>query len=353
MKMSVPIQPSARVISTSQVSFIDKIMDFFARLPVPYWLIYLILVVLQSSLMHAFAWADGWLSPFRFSPVLLLFPLWQWGPFAIMTYLDSISVEALANFRSLLDISDEEMERVKSEFIAMPPRSVFLSAIFWGITYLLFNYLVRDTFYTAYHLNAFFSAAIFVEGLISYVTGSVIYYHSIRQLMLVHRTVKMAKKFNLFHLNPVYAFSRVTSQTGIAWMILLSLTLITFPIQLAEIPTLLLLFVMIGLAASAFVLPLWIVNHRLVVEKRRLLSELNQRMEKTLAMYHEALDNHVVDEYSALSDAIVGLSAEKELINSISTWPWRKGVLTGFLSATVLPIVLFLTQLLISKFMGQ
>lgn len=72
-------------------SFIDRFISYIERLPIPYGLTYVALFILHSALWHVMAWVDGWL-PFPSSnPILFLFPIWQWFPFAIITYLNSLS----------------------------------------------------------------------------------------------------------------------------------------------------------------------------------------------------------------------------------------------------------------------
>jgi hypothetical protein len=191
-----------------------------------------------------------------------------------------------------------------------------------------------------------------ITGLVSFFTGSTIYYHSLRQLRIVSRTVKMVRQFNLYRLDPVYAFSRVTAQTGVSWMIMLSLTLLVFPIALATMPVLAILVLQVLLAIAAFVLPLWFVNRRLVSEKLRLLSENAQRVESTSQRLHGRLDSKEMGELAPLGSAMTGLRHERDILTSLPTWPWRPGTLTGFLSAIVLPIVLFLIQLVIKNLVG-
>jgi hypothetical protein len=334
-------------------SFIDRFMSFVKRLPIPYWLTYLLLFILQSSLTHILAWIDGgWLRAYTFSPILLLFPAWLWGPMAIMTYLNAIALGALASFRPLLEVDEESLARLRYEFTNLPAGGVILSAVMWFIAYVLLTYLTYETFYVAYGLGKLLIVATFVEGLISYCIGGVIYYHSLRQLRLVNRTVKLAKHFNLYQLDPVYAFSRLTSLTGVGWMILLSITLLTYPIQTANAPVLAVLVLQVILALAAFVLPLRVVNRRLVAEKLRLLAELNQRYEKTLAKLHQAVDESEKGEVDWLIKAMTGLNAERSVLTGISTWPWRAGVMTGFLSAIGLPVIFYLIRLAVEKLMG-
>jgi hypothetical protein len=233
----------------------------------------------------------------------------------------------------------------------MPARSVILSCVIWSIVYVILVYLNRGVF-AAYGMGTFFTLILLLEGLLSFSTASAIYYHSLRQLRLVNRTVRMVKKVNLFQIDPVYAFSRVTSRTGISWMIMLSLTLLTFPVQLTNVPVLAILVLQVLLALAAFVLPLRFVNQYLVSEKRSLLAELNQRVERTLERLHRHLDENEMGEVAELNEAITALNAERDILTSIPTWPWRAGTLTGFLSALILPIILFLLQLVLEKLLG-
>ncbi len=167
------------------------------------------------------------------------------------------------------------------------------------------------------------------------------------------KTVKLVKHFNLFRLEPVYTFSVVTSQTGIIWAFLLSFTLLTVPLQFALGPTLAILIVQIILVTAAFVLPLQMVNQRLVAEKRRLLAEHNERVRSALARLHSQLDDDKLSGIAELNHALTGLAAEGGILEKIPTWPWRAGLFTGFISIVVLPIAIFLIQLALGRLVGK
>ena len=345
-------QPVGRTIYYPP-SFLDRFMDFIERLHVPYWLTYLVFMIVQSTIVHILAWMDGWIPAYTFHPILLIFPLWQWLPLAIMTYVDSVSIQAMSTFRPLLDVEENELDKLKYQFTTMPSRGVILSSVTWGVLYVILNYLTYDTIYVAYGLDNFLSIVIMIEGLIAFLTGSAIYYHSLRQLSLIDHTVKLAKQFNMFRLDPVYAFSRVTSLIGVAWMIMLSLTLLLFPIQLASGLLIAILILQVALAVAAFVLPLWFVHRRLASGKLKLQAEFNRQVESTIAKLHQCLGENEMGQVTQLKDALLGLAAEHEVLNRIPTWPWRTGTLTGFLSAAVLPIILFLIQLIIQRLLGK
>ena len=353
MENTLPVPSVPGASPAPPPSFVDRVMDFFSGLPIPYWLAYLLLFLLQSSLSLIIAWIDGWLPTYTFSPLVLLLPFWLWAPLAMMTYLDRLALQALNTVRPLLEISDSELENLQREYTCMPQRSVLISAAVWSAVYFILVYLVRDSFFVQYHISTLFSVFIISSGLLSYAVGGVIYYHSLRQLRLVNRTVRLLGQVNLFRLDPYYAFSKVTAQTGIAWVILLSFTLLTFPIQVAVIPVIVLLIGQASLSLSAFVLPLWVVHQRLTAEKRRLLNAHDQRLESLLAQLHQRLDQQELEGVGQLHTAMSALQAEREVLNRIPTWPWRAGLLTGFLSALVLPIFLFILQLVVGKLLGE
>lgn len=211
---------------------------------------------------------------------------------------------ALTSLAPLLNLADEDMNRLKYEFTTMPRRSVIASVLFWGISYVGFMLIAYDTISADFGFGQFYNIVAFIAGLITYSSSGVIYLHSIRQLLLVNRTVKMVKRFNLFQLDPIFAFSTVTSRTGISWVILISATLLTLPGQLAVIPMLIMMVVQVMLAVAAFLLPLRLVNQRLVAEKRRLLNELNQRVEFMLARMNQCLDEGNLGDVHQLNDAV-------------------------------------------------
>lgn len=348
-----PIQAATGEAKSFTPSFLDRFMRAVQRLPLPYWLTYLIFFILESLLIHILAWTVGWVEPFRVNELLFLYPLWLWGPLAIMTYLNGISAAALASFSPLLNIEEAQLKRLKDEFTTMPTSGVIINSVLWSIVYAFFNYLAYDTFFVQYRVGNILTPVFILVGLFSFAIGSAIYIHSLRQLWLVNRTVKLIKRFNLFRLEPVYAFSRLTARTGISWMALLGLTLLLFPLELATGLLLAVLFIQVLMALAAFVLPLRFVNQHLVLEKRRLLAELNRRIELKLEKLHDNVDGNDLEEAGRVSSALGGLHIEQQILAGISTWPWRGGTLTGFLTAIVLPIALLLLQIGIDKWFGR
>lgn len=332
-------------------SFIDRFTKFIQRLPIPYGLTYLLLFILESAIILVISLVDGRAPAYEFDPIIFIFPLWLWGPLAIVTYLDSLSVRVFSEFGQLLDLPTETKRRMEYEFTTMPARSVLISAIVWSVVYLFIWFLAWGPGLAVYGFGAFATWVNFFAGFVSFFLGSVIYYHTIRQLRLVGRTVRLVEEFDLFRLEPVYAFSVLTSRTGISWVALITLTLLISPLEVGGAPTLSLLIVQVALAIGAFLLPLRAVNRRLVLAKRIRMAELDQRTKTTLERMHHLIDQDTLQEVSNLNDVLKGLITEREILEKKPTWPWRPGLFAGFVSIIVLPIVLFLIQFALERWL--
>src|SRR5215211_1487122 len=92
---------------------------------------------------------DGWVPVLTFNAIMLIFPLWQWGTLAIMTYLNIVSEASLSSFRPLLNLDDEAVRKINYELTTMPTSGVLLNGTAWIIVYVLFTYLTYN-FYVQY-----------------------------------------------------------------------------------------------------------------------------------------------------------------------------------------------------------
>lgn len=334
-------------------SFIDRLTKFLKRRPVSFGLTYLLLFILETSIILVLSWLDGWLPAYEFNPIVILFPAWLWGPLAFISYLDSLSLRAFSEFAQLLKIPDEMKHKLAYEFTTMPARSVIFSSVAWAAVYLVIWYLVYPSFITIYGFGSLALWTTFTVGFISFTVGSAFYYHTFRQLRLVSRIVGMVDHFDLFNLDPVYAFSVLTSRTGICWVILSTLTILAYPVGAGGISDIVLVTIQVVLGLAAFLLPLRAVNRRLVEEKRRQQAALDQRVKATLIRLHQLVDEDSLKEVSVLNDVLRGLASESEILTKIPIWPWRPGFFTGFVSVILLPILLSLIQLALGRFLGN
>jgi hypothetical protein len=327
-------------------------MAVLQRLPIPFGLTYLGLFVLEVGVLHVLGWIDGTLPRFHFHQLFLLFPLWIWTPLAMMTYLDEVARHALREFQPLLPKQAGLVPRLEYELTTLPARPALLSGLFWAGVFVILMVPGLPVVARQFHYGRVAIAGAWVFGLFSFVTGSAMYYHTIRQLRLVSLTVARVERVNLFRLDPLYAFARLTAQTGVCWLLLSGVTLIIFPFGLVNITVVALYVTQVFFALGAFILPLWKVHQRLVVERRRLLAEVSRRVERAIERLHQALDGDDMARVKEIDTALAGLASERKVLEGIATWPWSTATFSGFVSALVLPIALFLIQLILKNWLG-
>lgn len=103
------------------------------------------------------------------------------------------------------------------------------------------------------------------------------------------------------------------------------------------------------IAMAAFVLPLRGMHDLVMAEKRRLEAETGRRITITLNQIHAAVDAGDGEAIGARNGALSTLIAQRDLVARVPTWPWSTGSLTGFVSAILLPIALFLIQRVLTQ----
>jgi hypothetical protein len=324
-------------------------MDWVRRRPFPYPATYLILFLLEFLILQGVAWADGDLPFNRINPFALLFPLWLWGPLAMMTYLDDVAQAALLDYQPLLGKHQGEVPRLRYELTNLPARGVWISSLIWMGAYLALATTSYLGIMRQFHFGGLTYNFGWLSGLVSYAIGSAVYYHTFRQLRWVSRILEMPGRVNLFQLEPLYAFARLTAQTGVCWLLLAGVTLWLSPVGFNNVIVVAQYASQVLLGLGALILPVWNVHQQLVVEKRRLLAGVNQRVAKAIEGLHQALDRDDLGRVKEYDTALGGLASERAVITAIPTWPWRPDTLRGVFAALVLPVFIWLVQYLLGR----
>jgi hypothetical protein len=338
-------------------SWVDRLLGWVDRLPGPVWVFYLGAMVGVSLIRHAFRWIDGTIPAGS-----LDLSLATEAPFLVFTlvaqhYLNATARRALQEFRPALQLDESEYATLEYKLTHDPARAWLIAGLLaavLGLLYLMsmpaaFGVSSRTSLVT-YLLTA--SHTMLISALFF-----VFVYHILRQLRLVAAIHAMAKYINLFQLSPVYAFSSLTARTGLVMLLyinynyLLYFYLIVPGTRPGPVEYLALGFMFL-VALACFVLPLNGIHQRLMEEQSRLLAEANRRFELTISALHQQVDEGQYGGMLGLQNALGGLRAEREMIERISTWPWRPETLRGFLSAVGLPILLYLATRLLGRFLG-
>jgi hypothetical protein len=104
----------------------------------------------------------------------------------------------------------------------------------------------------------------------------------------------------------------------------------------------------------ALVTFLWPLRHAhavLAAEKQRLQDETAQRLATTFVELERRLDADDLEQIGVLKTAIDSLRVKQEVIAKISTWPWQIDTVRGVATAAALPLVIWLIQRLLERFL--
>ena len=347
---------SARASATRPYapSVIDRLVYRIDGLPGHGWWVYPALIGAFLAWMHGWIWATG-VRPFgTFEPATATYVFYPAFALAAIHFLDRAGNAAMAAFRPALDLSDAAIERRRYELVTLPAGPALWAAIALG-TVIGVSVVLTQTPASLALFGPTTAQSLFVMlpfGIAGYVGFAVVIWHTVRQLRGVARLHREAR-LNLLDAGPIYAFSGLTMRTGLVWIVVgyYSLTVsgafvtanaIALPISVAN-------FVV---AAACFVLPLYGLHGRLVVEKNRLLHEASARVAAMTAELYQRVDDRQLTGVKEVSDAFGGVVAAREQVLKLPTWPWPPRAIGQFVTALVLPIVLFVITRLVGQQLG-
>ena len=170
-------------------------------------------------------------------------------------------------------------------------------------------------------------------------------YHTLRQLRAVAWIHALAPQVNLFRPAPLYAFSQLPVRTAIAFVAIVSATVLINFSNLQSHPLVITVPFLAGgisVATAAFVLPLLGMHRRISAEKKDLEWQVGRRLKETMAEVHRAADALDLSQADGLNKLLASLIAEREMLARLPTWPWQPGTVGAFVTAMLLPIVVFL-----------
>ena len=189
--------------------------------------------------------------------------------------------------------------------------------------------------------------------LLGYGLSAVAVVIAIRWLGLVARIHADARAINPFDRAPIYAFSRLTVFIGLATVVA---TWFSFTVnavnQAGNVPSLIIGAVSVALGVAAFVAPQWGIHERLVHEKDRLAQETERRISQVGEELSGMVDARSFDTIAAINASLQGLIALRDRIARLPTWPWPPQLLRGFLTALLLPVIVYLTSRLLGTGIG-
>lgn len=342
------MEKNSTFVEPYKPSCIHKFYSWIDRLPGPYWLYYIGVIVILGLLNHIVAWNENLVTLgdinwyYAFTSLFLAIGLFY------VDFLVRVAHDSLVIFLPILDISEGDRDRILFEFTHLPARSTALvfflvSGSFLGVALSIFP--------TAIEMNNAFPELEIPVFILSNAMCGIALYMTFRLYLLTNRLYKYLRTINIYDQHYLYAMSKLP-----AWMLFLFISTIYLFISLnpsyMSTTQIILYLLVTGIVLSflIFWFPLRRANHLLVLEKRRLLKDVNRRIETTFGLFHARIDQQEFEHIAEIREAIQSLILEKEFASSLRTWPWQPGTFRGLLTLLLAPLILDLFVMILSKF---
>lgn len=328
-------------------SWIDRLTGLIHRAPVPAPVVYLALMVPSIVISNSANWASG-LQPvgtFVFSQTF--WGVWTVGFVWVLDYLSGVAESSFDAFRPAISPEAIDAERARYELSVIPARPALVMTIL-SVAFTL-SYYAADPVASA--IVGLSPVALAGRAMVeSFSTALIInlMYQGFRQLRAVRRLYAAADRIDLFRPAPLHAFSKLTAQTGIALIAVVTFGYIGNPVPVdRESFVTLWLPWLVGFPAVAlaiFLVPLLGMHQRLVSVKDELHGAADERLKSILAEVNRDVDARDLSRADGLNKTLASLLQQREVVSKLPTWPWSVGTIRGFASALLLPLVVFLLQ---------
>jgi len=174
-------------------------------------------------------------------------------------------------------------------------------------------------------------------------------YHTIHQLREVSRAHEEYLRVNIYDLGNLYALSSMAAVSSILVIAPVTLALLVMPEYVLQPMGLAFIGLCSVVAAVTLTWPTWNLHRAIFREKSRILSECSARYQSLLEEWHSRLDERKLEGNAELSSAIRGVALEREELRKIPTWPWSPGILRGWLASLLLPLAIWILQLVLEN----
>lgn len=347
----LPTRATANSAPPYTPSWLNRFTDWVERLPVPAWAFYVGCWLALFVAYTCVKWLDGIYSPgllFPFHAVLAGLIVYA---IAAAHYIRHVAGNAIRTFRPLLRGDDVLYQDLLFRLTRLPGRGAWLAALI-GAAYSVSSalFLIPGSYW---HQRRMFTSANW-SVLADYIMSATMFamivvavYQVIHQSRLVSRIYARHTSISLFALGPLYEFSKLTARAALALILGVYVWFASDPSPLAATANINYVVVLIGagfIALAAFVQPLLGLHGLLVAEKQRLQEENGRQFEIAVAQLHNRVSTNDLEDVEKLEKALSGLVAERNVLEKLRTWPWEPETARVVLTATLLPLVLWVIQ---------
>lgn len=341
MPAGIPYAPSA----------LNRFYDAAERLPGGGWWAYAGLFFALVAWNEVGRWLTG-VAPagsLTFDGVLAML----YGPYALgagHVVLRSVAPRAIEAFRPASGMTDETYALRRYELLTLPAGPFWAATVVGAVVGLAT--IVGASPEGLAPFGGTVPAALVILGpgaVLGYGMTAVGVHLSVRELRFVQRFHREATAIDPFDVGPIYAFSRLTSVIGASFVLASYYALLTnWAYQAGNLVGLAAIAGSIAAGVACFIVPLWGIHGRLVDAKAELVRQGSVRAQALQERLYRQVDDGDLAGAKDIGDALAAVRATTERIEKLPTWPWPPQVLRGFLSAILLPVIVYL----ITRYVG-
>lgn len=351
--MDVATAVSGGTASSEQLPFapswVDVLQTRVTSLPWPAWLTYVGawgLLVAVEAVGRSASGADAAVWPFLLMGLAL-------APFALgfMDHLDRFAARAVRRLRLAEGHDTAWLDRCLQELTTMPLLGCAVALAVGSGLGLFQRFAFTDPYLSSLGLATagwLYYLELLAMPVFGWAALGAFVYHALRQVILVDRLYRSpAVVVDVFGANRFHAFAGFSARMSIGIILFCYLWLLAYPnVESQPVARLNIgiILIMTVVAFALFFLPLWGAHRRLAVAKADRLAYCATLMESVLAEQHKLVEEGRFGEVKPLNETVAALAGEVALVERTSTWPWSPNLFRGFVTAVLLPMLLFGAQ---------
>lgn len=332
---------------------LSRVLAWADSLPGHGWWVYPLLYGVLFLWSHGILWVSGQVPLGSIQPLIAVGLFYAPYTLAAIAYINHSSGRALAAFWPATGWPDDQRDEWRWRLAFSPARvDVPVLLLTLGVTIIAFFSASPEVIGAGSERTALFVAYL-PTAATGYAMAGLALVHTTHQLRLVSRIHREATAIDPFDRVSLYAFSSLTVRTGLAYALSGFYTLaFNGSFQAGNVLAIAVLAAVFAAAVACFVLPLWGLHDRLVDEKEILVREVETRLTRLTEELYRRIDAGQFEATKIVTDALAGTADVRKRIVDVPTWPWRPQLLSGFVSALLLPVAVYLLTRAVAAQLG-
>jgi hypothetical protein len=339
-------------------SWVDASQRAIERLPWAPWLTYLAAYLVLAAAETGLKWTSGTYPAGTVVPFHLVVAGSGVYAYALLHHLDHVASRALDAFKPALNASTEVEDAARRMLTTMPFGPTTVAAVV-GLSVGLaqrFGVATPNLAGIGFATSGPGFVLEFAFLVLQWTGLGVVVYHVFRQFRTIDTLYREHAIVRLYDPRPLYAFSQLSSRTALGMALVAYAWIATYPRASAGASAQVFVAMMatlVVLAAITFVWPLWGAHQRLVAEKQQRMASAHARYDAVSKRLAERIETGDPAAIESAHRAAATLTAEVALLEKASTWPWPTSTLRGFLTAVLLPLVVWTAQTVLGRWLAS